>query len=272
MKEKIGSAAIGAEARGPSCARKGSARAALALSVLFALPAREAAAQPPDSIGVGAGEADRRGHLAFPGAPRRLIAVSARVMVDEAPDVGLNFFAVQVNFPNKTWAHGGLQYNDGQKWRANWGGLVNRGGGRADYVQTDPASDLMLMQNGEGLTTRPYAWSMGRAYVIAIERGERKTFPAGDYVFIGKGPPVSVVAARVMWEWRLTITPEDKQGEPYRATLYDAADSFNSFFLWNECSRSSCERNVQHATWSTPVYRSLDAPHRTVAAPSYRRF
>ncbi|MEI6197504.1 MAG: hypothetical protein WCS42_24585, partial [Verrucomicrobiota bacterium] len=79
-------------------------------------------------IGVGGDESDSHTHLRFEGIPQdaKIVRVSTKLIVDQAAPVGLNFFAVQVNFLNKTWAHGGPQVNSGAE-KANWGGLVNRG-------------------------------------------------------------------------------------------------------------------------------------------------
>lgn len=96
---------------------------------------------------IGPEAGDAYSHAAFPGIPSDIVKVSARVRVTKASDHGVNFFAIQVNFPNQTWAHGGLELVGG-KYLINWGGLVNRGGGLADYRKEYPAADLQLMQNG----------------------------------------------------------------------------------------------------------------------------
>ena len=68
----------------------------------------------PD-IGIGGDELDPHTHLRFEGIPKdsRIVNVSTHLIVEQAATNGLNFFAVQVNFPNKTWAHGGPQVNSG---------------------------------------------------------------------------------------------------------------------------------------------------------------
>jgi len=103
----------------------------VSFSVSYWAVASSAAA--PD-IGIGGDEADSHTHLSFQGIPKdaAIVSVSTHLIVDKAATEGLNFFAVQVNFPNKTWAHGGPQVNSGAE-KANWGGLVNRGGGSKDY-------------------------------------------------------------------------------------------------------------------------------------------
>jgi len=212
-----------------------------------------------------------RAHAAFGGVPKDVIKVWSRVRVTTAAPQGLNFYAVQVNFPNKTWAHGGLQFSHGQ-YRINWGGLVSRGGGSADYRLEDPAADLQLMQNGpDSERSAPYAWSVGREYLIQVERGKAVTLPPGDYVFIGKGPQIAVPNARTMWEWKLTIRPVDGHGPTQVSTLYDAADRVASFYVWNECGYGSCGQG-QSAIWTMPVYVELAAPDVAVLTAQLRRF
>ena len=83
----------------------------------------------------------------------KIVEISTHLIVDEASPKGLNFFAIQVNFPNKTWAHGGPQLvqHDGKPFQqVNWGGLVNRGGGSKDYQEVDWKKDLLLIQCGIG--------------------------------------------------------------------------------------------------------------------------
>jgi len=78
-----------------------------------------AATDAPD-IGIGGDEVDARTHLRFEAS-----SPTPNREGQHLPDRGagrhqrLNFFAVQVNFPNQTWAHGGPQVNSGAE-KANW--------------------------------------------------------------------------------------------------------------------------------------------------------
>lgn len=126
----------------------------------------------PD-IGIGGDENDSHTHVRFEGIPKdaKTIHVSTHLIVDQAAPVGLNFFAVQVNFPNKTWAHGGPQVNSGTE-KANWGGLVNRGGGSKDYKEVNWQEDLLLIECGvEKPNTVPWKWDRNCEYTITVERG-----------------------------------------------------------------------------------------------------
>src|SRR5205085_5402940 len=110
-----------------------------------------------------------------------VVSASVQVVVDRAATSGLNFFALQVDFDNGTWAHGGLQDVDGPDGpesprvrQVNWGGLVDRGGGNADYDQADARADLEEIQNPPaGQHVGPYAWRDSVEYEYRIERGRR---------------------------------------------------------------------------------------------------
>jgi hypothetical protein len=220
---------------------------------------------------IGPETGDAHSHAAFPGLPHDIVKVSARVRVTKAIDQGLNFFAIQVNFPNKTWAHGGPQLVGG-KYQMNWGGLVSRGGGSADYQKEDPEADLQLMQNGPNVErSKPYAWTVGNEYVITIERDAPVTFPPGQYVFIGTGPQTLVSNTRTMWKWKFTMTTVDTGGPTVESILYDAADRISSFYIWNECGYGSCGKG-QSATWSMPVYTRLDASGMGIQTEMLKRF
>lgn len=208
----------------------------------------------PD-IGIGGAETNAHTHLSFQGIPRdsKIVSVSTHLIVDEAATNGLNFFAVQVNFPNKTWAHGGPQINSGVE-KANWGGLVNRGGGSTDYKEVDWKNDLLLIECGvEKPNTVPWKWERNCEYIISVERGQQVHLPAGTNAHFHV-----VVPARTMWEWKLTIQPVGSGHETFTSLLYDSADYISSFYLWNEAGYGSTSKQ-QHARWSLPVYRTEDS-------------
>jgi hypothetical protein len=245
--------------------------AALQTASCASLDASAKGISSPSAFVIGPEAGDPHSHASFPQLPNDIIKVSSHVRIAHAIDQGLNFFAIQVNFPNKTWAHGGPQLVGG-KYQMNWGGLVNRGGGSADYREENPAADLQLMQNAaDSQRSAPYAWVVDKEYVLTIERGNPVTLPAGNYVFIGSGPLVSVPNARTMWEWKFTLKPADGHGPIQVSTLYDAADHIASVFIWNECGYGSCGKG-QSATWSLPVYATLSAPHKELQAQALKRF
>jgi len=221
-------------------------------------------AQPP-TIGIGAGE-EPPTHLSFgKSVPKdsKIVQVSAHLIVDKASPNGLNFFAIQVNFPNQTWAHGGPQLvkKDGKPFeQANWGGLVNRGGGSKDYKEADPAKDLMLIESGVGKpNTVPWKWKLNTEYILTVERGKQVHLPAGQVQKVHVGE-------RTMWEWKFTIQPvSDTSHSPFTALLYNSADSIGSFYLWNESGYGST-KDDQHARWSPPTYRVENSTEDAVAA------
>ncbi|HUB87272.1 MAG TPA: hypothetical protein VMB22_05225 [Verrucomicrobiae bacterium] len=202
-------------------------------------------------IGIGADESDAHTHLIFEGIPKdaRIVSVSTHLIVEQAATNGLNFFAVQVNFPNQTWAHGGLQLDSGVE-KANWGGLVSRGGGSKDYKEVNWTNDLRLIECGvEKPNTVPWKWERNREYIITVERGKQLHLPVGTNEQFKVAVP-----ARTMWEWKLTIQPVGRGQETFTSLLYESADHISSFYLWNEAGYGSTSME-QHATWSLPVYR-----------------
>lgn len=231
--------------------------AGLSLCAAVALVLLPAATRAQDGeIGIGGGSGHKASHVLFKHVPGDTISVSVRVRIDAVAPRGLNFFAIQVNFPNRTWAHGGLQQVNGKR-QTNWGGLVNRGGGATDYKQSNPAADLMAMQNGaDESRTQAFDWSENVDYVFKAERGREKVFPPGDYIFIGSGPVVHVEQPRKLWEWIFTIERADGQGKKIRAVLYDGADRISSFYIWNENGYGSRGDELS-ARWSAPVYSGL---------------
>lgn len=192
-----------------------------------------------------------------------------RVVVDRVAPTGLNFFALQVDFTNGTWAHGGLQDVDGdagQRVRqVNWGGLVDRGGGNDDYDKEDDRADLDKIQNPPaGQHVGPYAWQTAVEYEIVIERGARVTLPPGDYALIPDHAPVRVDHARTLWQWQLTVRPT-AGGPAFTAVLHDGAEAFASFTVWNEAGYGSTSAQ-QHTRWWQPRYAT--APGAPLQAPT----
>ncbi len=217
----------------------------------------DAVARPAPAIAIGGGERDPLTHVGFE-APPALTSVSVRVVVDRTAAVGLNFFALQVDFTNGTWAHGGVQDVDGpdgtRTRQVNWGGLVDRGGGTADYDEQDDRADLDKIQNAPPAQhVGPYAWRTGVEYEYRIERGAQVTLPPGDYRLIPDRPIVRLAHARTLWAWRFTITPVTEPGEPFVSTLYDSADAIAGVSVWNEAGYGSTA-DAQHTRWSVPLY------------------
>lgn len=221
------------------------------LSLTMLLSA-SAAPDPVPDIAIGGGEQDPHTHLRFEGITKeaRIVSVSTHLIVDRAATNGLNFFAVQVNFPNNTWAHGGPQVNSGAE-KANWGGLVNRGGGSKDYEEVNWQKDLLLIEYGIGKpNTVPWTWDRNCEYILTVERGNQVHLPAGTNEQFKV-----VVPERTMWEWKFTIKPVNPGHETFTSLLYDSADHISSFYLWNESGYGSMSEE-QHTKWSLPTYRT----------------
>ena len=254
--------------------------AALVTSVLLALLGNGAvvAGEPQPSIGIGKGEKDAQTHLSFEESypeGAKIVQVSTRLIVDEAPPRGLNFFALEVDFPNSTWIHGGPQLlgqEDGTaNQAANWGGLVDRGGGNDDYDLADWKKDVLLIQCGvHQPSTVPWSWQFGREYILTVRRGSQVRLPAGK-VTVDDDETVRA-PARTMWEWHFTIQPaKPKPGDqPFESLCYNSAASISEFFLWNESGYGS-ESNEQHTRWSLPLFR-LEGSSKDQVATKWERF
>ena len=225
-----------------------------------------AATVVPD-IGIGGDQGDPHTHLRFEGIPKdsRIVNVSTHLIMDQAAPVGLNFFAIQVNFPNKTWAHGGPQVNSGAE-KANWGGLVNRGGGSTDYKEVNWEKDLLLIECGvDKPNTVPWKWDRNSEYVMTIDRGQLLHLPAGTNEHFKVAVP-----ERTMWEWKLSIKPAKGDSKPFTSVLYDSADHISSFYLWNEAGYGSTGKQ-QHTKWSLPTYR-VEGSSEDKAPTGWKRF
>jgi hypothetical protein len=253
--------------------------AVLVTSVLLALQGKgaEVAGGPRPSIGIGKGEEDGHTHLSFEGSypeGAKIVQVSARLIVDEAPPKGLNFFALEVDFPNSTWIHGGPQLlgEDGGKasQAANWGGLVDRGGGNDDYDLVDWEKDVLLIQCGVNQpNTVPWPWQLHREYVLTVSRGKRVRLPAG---MVTMDDETVRAPARTMWEWHFSIRPaKPSRGDrPFESLCYNSADSIAEFYLWNESGYGS-DSDEQHTRWSLPLFR-LEGSSEEHVATEWQRF
>lgn len=216
---------------------------------------------------------DRRTHVGL-GMPKGMVRVSVRLKVDKVSPKGINFFAVQTNFPGNVWAHGGLQDDTAadhvsRNFQVNWCGLVSRGGGSKDYKNADPSKDLDLIQCPDNA---PYAWSPGVTYEYVVERGRQITFPPGQYSVTPNHPKkFNIDHPRQMWEWKLTIHPVSSPGADFLAVLYAQADTINSAMIWHESGYGSTDAEL-HSTWSHFTYRTVDNPKADVPAKSWGRF
>jgi hypothetical protein len=240
---------------------------AAGLAALMLSAAAAVAEDHTPNIGLCGEEPDKHSHLRFDGIAKdaKIVYVSAHLIVDKAAPKGLNFFAVQVNFPNKTWAHGGPQVNSGEEL-ANWGGLVNRGGGSKDYTEVNWQEDLKLIECGvDKPNTSPWKWARNTEYVLTVERGNLVTLPAGTNAHFKM-----MVPERKMWRWNFTIKPVEPGHDTYEAFIYDSADSFKSFYLWNESGYGSTGAE-QHTRWSLPVFRTEGNPADQVPT-GWKRF
>lgn len=181
--------------------------------------------------------------------PEGTTHVQLHVNVDETSPDGLNFFAVQVNFDNETWGHGGVQRTDGDR-KVNWGGLPVRNDGNSDY--TEPSDEqkqreLDRIQNGEN-RVEDIDWEEDTEYIYEVERGDLVTVPAGEAAVIDNESSVDVDHEREMYEWNFTIRPADGGDPVYEGTMLNSAESIEWISFWNETGYGA-DNEATSATW-----------------------
>ncbi|ENM3807614.1 hypothetical protein IS636_003687 [Vibrio cholerae] len=196
----------------------------------------------------------------FPSAANKnKIGVSIHITVDAITDHArenfVNFFALQVNFNNDTWAHGGFQSH-----LVNWGGLANHGGGQLDYnslsLHQAAQLDILKIQNEtDEIRNQPFDYVVGKEYIYEIKRLDQEIFPAGQNVrVIGGGILVTPTVERKMYVWEFTVKPADGNGPSVRSVLYNSAPYFDFFCVWNEIRHNE----GQLTSWSNPRYTKED--------------
>lgn len=225
-------------------------------------------------FGIGAGEANALTHVSFE-TPSGLTSASVHVVVDRTDPRGLNFFAIDVDFDNGTWAHGGVQEVEGEDGarirQVNWGGLVDRGGGNEDYEKQNIPKDIEKIQNPSvGQHVGPYDWRNGVEYEYRVERGEQVDLPAGTYRFQPDAEPVRIRHARRMWQWRFTVRPVSGTGRAFVSVLHNSAATLQGFTVWNESGYGSSDR-AQHTSWRMPRYE-VDGDEEAHIPKSWDRF
>lgn len=238
-------------------------------------------ASSPIQFDIGGTEPDPHSHVSFH-APKGLVRASVWVSVRKYAPKGINFFALEVTFPNKTWSHGGFQTKSLPSGNVpghfNWCGLVNRGGGSADYTKADLTRDLDQIQCS---ADHPYDWRPGVVYEYVVERGNLITLPPGVYgqhdvspgQVVTKTTGSSLYAKhyvdhpRTMWQWRFTVRPVSAPGAAYEQTIYVNADTISSFMVWNEHGTREL-----FSTWMNPTFRTAEAPGVTQVPSKWSRF
>jgi hypothetical protein len=204
----------------------------------------------PGEDGEPAPHSSHHGVLTF---QRDLVGAQVDVRVDEMPDDGLRFFALQVSFED-AWAHGGLQGD----MEANWGGLKSD----LDYgYRGHEAEVLEVLQNGPARLA-PVTWELGRWYRYEIARGSLETLPAGPYAVLDDDP-VDVDHDREMWRWDFTITDVETDVVIYEAALHTRAATFGAISYWTETGYGVTCNDRLTVHWTDPLVSSASegGPH-----------
>ena len=187
------------------------------------------------------------------------VGASVEVRVDDVPRHGLRFFALQVNFADVAWAHGGLQA-DPEDGKANWGGLVSG----IDYdFEGAELEVLSAVQNMPGRTS-PADWEEDTWYRYDVRRGELTELPPGEYSVLSEDP-VMVENAREMWEWSFSITNVGTGEVVWENHLYVAHPVITSATYWTETGYGIECTDKLTVKWRNPFFEredgTSDLPH-----------
>ena len=182
----------------------------------------------------------------------RYVGASVDVKIDEVPRHGLRFFALQVNFADVAWAHGGLQ-KDPDEGQANWGGLVP--GVSYDY-EGHELDTLQNIQNMPG-RTREASWREDTWYRYEITRGPLEVLPAGEYSVLTEEPTM-VPNDREMWRWDFTIREIETDVVVWEQSLYVAHAVITSATYWTETGYGmTCDDRIT-VQWRNPYFTDED--------------
>lgn len=159
-------------------------------------------------------------------------SVSINVAIHSTSSQGLQFFALQANFEDGAWAHGGQQILGPKPYRINWGGLVSTADDKTGYSLNDPQA-LAYLQNSlpQYVSTN---FTVGKTYTYSITRGAQVTFLPGYYTKIEGHQVYYVNHARTMWEWNFSVTPTDASSAPVTQTIYASLPYISWAAYWNE--------------------------------------
>lgn len=191
--------------------------------------------------------------------------VSVEVTSDQlAGNNGLSFSALQVNFNDGTWAHGGPQQN-GRTRSVNWGGLVSAGGGTDDYARAseDPSSITTRIINPQGdAHVKDVDWQDGHRYEMTVEKGPKEIVPAGDYQVTGPSSESGHLDKDTEYQtWTFRVRDLTDGGKTvYEEKLHNHADKINDFSYWTETGYGFGADQHGSVNWTNPAYRTADAP------------
>jgi len=177
-----------------------------------------------------------------------ITAASVEVRIDEVPRHGLRFFALQVDFAEVAWAHGGLQA-DPSNGKANWGGLASG----IDYsFEGSEATVLSRIQNAPGRVAA-VSWQTGTWYRYTVTRGPEEVLPAGSYAVLDETPR-PVATARKMWRWDFEIRDIGTNRVVWHKHLHVAHPMITSITYWTETGYGiTCDDKLS-VSWRNPYY------------------
>lgn len=180
------------------------------------------------------------------------VGASVEVRVDEVPDHGLRFFALQVDFSDVAWAHGGLQGGPDEP-KANWGGLVSG----IDYDYAGAEQEVLAAIQNEPGRTSGVRWTPGTWYRYEVSRGELEELPPGDYAVLDE-EPVTVAEPRQMWRWTFTVTAVDSNEVVWTHDLFVAHPLITAATYWTETGYGIDCTDKLTVQWRNPLMHRDD--------------
>ncbi len=184
-------------------------------------------------------------------ADHDLVEASVELRVDEVPSHGLRFFALQVDFGDVAWAHGGWQM-DPKHGKVNWGGLTHS----HNYQFEDHKLEtLRRIQNMPGRLAE-VSWKSGTWYRYIVYRGAQETLAPGAYAVLDE-EPMQVAESRTMWRWNFEIREIETDTIAWQHHLYVAAPVMTRMLYWTETgSGIQCEDRLT-VNWRNPSYKTV---------------
>ncbi|WP_291363779.1 Hint domain-containing protein [Acetobacter sp. UBA5411] len=192
-------------------------------------------------------------------ASTHVTSISIDLTIDALNGPGMHFFALQVDFSNGAWAHGGLQAQGETPWRINWGGLDVTPDDPTGYSINDPQDLSYIQDNIPQYVSADFL--VGKTYTYTISRGEEVTFLPGYYTKIDGAQTYYVDQTRTMWEWHFTVTPTDGSSPAITQVLYTSSPYISEAAYWNE----NFEASQPASEWTNLKVTSEDGSTQVVS-------
>ncbi len=215
------------------------ARLRLLCTLLYLLPSVASAQAEPKSA-----------HHHLVSSHTKIIEASVELKVDQFPQTGLVFFAIQGNYTGGGSAHGGIM-RSGDELKANWGGLAGEGSKAGTTEELKAYMELVQNQPERSI---PFTWDTGRWYRLTISRGPEETLPAGDYSALDE-PPTHIDHPRTMRRWDFTVTDVASDEVVFSHKLHTKGETMSDWGYWTETGYGVSCTDELVAHFRRPRYR-----------------